>query len=1584
MDTVKSGSGYLRRAVRWHWVALLALVAGLLPLAALSDTAGATNPPPTITSLSPDNSLSVGGAVVTITGTDFVSPTVTIGGANAPIDSSSLTQIVVTAPPGASGVTSLMVSASGQSASTPFQYDVDIPAVWNGVPDTSCGQWFTSNPPAGTVAAQASVSGAGGGGGGITENSAGHPAGGAGGLVTANLTGEALENEVSAELGCGGGAGVQTLNFISDNGGSGGSGYGSGADGGSTLLTNGGSGGGGGGASALCLGNGTCTKPLLVAGGGGGSGGESDCGSNDGTAGSGGSGTSGSPAVGADFEVASGSGGHHGDSGFGGDGGTANGGGTGGQQGAEMSNPGETGSDTPADSDGGIGGSATSAESTTVSGGGGAGGGYTGGGGGGADSCTDVPDPGSGVGIGTGGNASGGGGAGASAAFVADVSGTSFGTGDAAGGKSNEGRNASSTVTCPEDNNSSLTTGCPGYIDLVYGIPPAPTVTSVSPNSGPTAGGTQVAITGTNLLGATVQFDNIAATNVVVLSSTSVTATSPAGGPGTIDVSVTTPSGPSAPSSADQFTYRAVPTVEGVAPDIGAADGGTNVTITGSSFAGATNVLFGATAAPQFTLNPDGTISAVSPAGTGTADVTVVTAGGTSPLSSADQFTYVPVPTVTSLSPTVGSTEGFTVVTITGTGFSHTTGVFFGSQPSVVTTIISDVSMTALAPQAVVGTVDVTVQNPIGTSAITPADQFTYLVRPAVSSISPTTGPAAGGTPVDIVGSGFTGETGVQFGSVPATNVQFVSSGDITATSPAGAGNSVVDVTVTTPGGTSPANPADEFTYGSATAPPVVDSIAPTSGVAAGGTSVTINGSGFLNHNAVYFNGVLASNVTLGTDSQITATAPPGVGTVDVQVETPNGLSAQNSGDLFTYTPLPVVTSVSPAAGPTIGGVLVSISGTGLTGATSVAFGGTSVTPTVLSDSEITAFAPPESAGAVDVTVTTPGGVSATSPADDFTYLGVPTVTGLEPAAGPATGGQTVGIFGAELQDVSVVRFGSAAATDVTMVNPGFLTAVAPAGSGLVDVTVTTPGGTSVSSPADQFSYVPAPVVASLSPSFGPGSGGGLVTVTGSGFSRATNVSFGATSAVFAVGSDTQLTAVAPPGSGSEDVTVTTAGGSSATGPADVYAYSPEPTVTGVSPNSGLAAGGGQVVITGSGFTGLTWVSFNGAIATNVTAISPTTLSATVPPGSGTKNVSVFTAGGFSAPNNAARFTYFGIPAVHFVSPASGTAAGGTAVTITGTGLSGATSVSFGGVPASTFTVNSDTSITAVTPPGAGSVAVTVAAPGGVSPASTWGRFTYTADDNGYWEVAADGGVFAFGNARFEGSMGGQHLNAPIVGVAPTSDGSGYWEVASDGGIFAFGDAQFFGSEGGMPLNKPIVGLASAPDGKGYWEVASDGGVFSFGDAQFFGSEGGRPLNSPIVGVAPTPSGNGYWEVASDGGVFSFGDARFAGSMGGQHLNAPIVSVAPTSDGNGYWEVASDGGIFSFGDARFEGSMGGQHLNKPIVSVAPTLDGRGYWEVASDGGVFAFGDAVFEGSMGGQQLNAPIVGVGIMRGSTPI
>lgn len=177
----------------------------------------------------------------------------------------------------------------------------------------------------------------------------------------------------------------------------------------------------------------------------------------------------------------------------------------------------------------------------------------------------------------------------------------------------------------------------------------------------------------------------------------------------------------------------------------------------------------------------------------------------------------------------------------------------------------------------------------------------------------------------------------------------------------------------------------------------------------------------------------------------------------------------------------------------------------------------------------------------------------------------------------------------------------------------------------------------------------------------------------------------------------------------------------------------------------------------------------------------------------------------------------------------------------------------------------------------------------------------------GAWIASADGGIYAYGDAAFYGSMGAAHLNQPIVGIAATPTGRGYWLVARDGGIFSFGDARFYGSTGNIRLNKPITGMTSSPTGRGYWFVATDGGLFGFGDARFFGSTGGAPPAFPIVGMASTPDGRGYWLVTLVGQVYGFGDAAYKGNspLPLRALTAGIVTTP-----GGYRVVDAAGNVF--------------------------------------------------------------------------
>jgi hypothetical protein len=178
----------------------------------------------------------------------------------------------------------------------------------------------------------------------------------------------------------------------------------------------------------------------------------------------------------------------------------------------------------------------------------------------------------------------------------------------------------------------------------------------------------------------------------------------------------------------------------------------------------------------------------------------------------------------------------------------------------------------------------------------------------AVESLDPNTGPVAGGTNVTVTGSGFTGANVVSFGQVRAPDLTFVNDTQLTVTSPPATTPGAVDVTVTTLAGTSPTSPTDQFTYDGAAAPPTVTGINPNTGPMAGGTNVTVTGTGFTGATAVNFGPVAVPNPTVTSDTQLTVASPQAAapGPVDVTVTTPAGASAASPADQFTYEIPPV------------------------------------------------------------------------------------------------------------------------------------------------------------------------------------------------------------------------------------------------------------------------------------------------------------------------------------------------------------------------------------------------------------------------------------------------------------------------------------------------------------------------------------------------------------------------------------------------------------------------------------------------------------------------------------------------------
>ncbi|KAJ5222534.1 uncharacterized protein N7469_008774 [Penicillium citrinum] len=539
-----------------------------------------------------------------------------------------------------------------------------------------------------------------------------------------------------------------------------------------------------------------------------------------------------------------------------------------------------------------------------------------------------------------------------------------------------------------------------------------------------------------------------------------------------------------------------LPIISQVIPSSGPIAGGTSVTIVGTNFSNPTSVTFGGTNG-TITASTSTTISVISPAHVaGSAQVVVTTGAGSS--TQPATFTYVTatLPSITTLTPATGSVSGVNVVYIDGSGLSFTSNVSFGSTNASSFAVLSDTKIAAVAPAGPAGASTVSVTNSVGTSGTLPYT-YTTLNPPTTTSVTPSTGPAAGGNSVSITGSGFTYAT-----SAP----------------PAG-GN--VSVLVTGPGGASPSGP--NYTY-AAPLLPSITGLTPSSGPLAGGGTITLQGVNLTGTTVILFGAIPALFFTVLSPTTINVTVPPGVtaGPVPVTVTTPTGTSP---GFPYTYLAPPLPTSIFPTAGVIAGGTSVAITGTGLTGTTSVLFGSTPSQGaiTVTGDTLVTVSAPAHPVGTVPVTITTPGGSNSSL---SYTFQSPAVITSISPALGPLAGGTVVTINGAGLFTTNAVLFGSVPAPSVTVISDSLVTAVAPAeAAGAISVKVST--AASVSNGA-LYQYIPPPTLTSIAPTNGSIIGGGNATLTGTGFLTATNVFFGLLPTTFTILNDNTITANIP------------------------------------------------------------------------------------------------------------------------------------------------------------------------------------------------------------------------------------------------------------------------------------------------------------------------------------------------------------------------------------------------------------------------------------------------------------------------
>lgn len=686
-------------------------------------------------------------------------------------------------------------------------------------------------------------------------------------------------------------------------------------------------------------------------------------------------------------------------------------------------------------------------------------------------------------------------------------------------------------------------------------------VSDMTPTSGFAGGGTKVEITGANFATcgvSRVSFGDADGTDFGRTDETTITVVTPAGA----GVVVPALHYGSESAVAPSFTYVPVPVLDRMLPPRGPSAGGTKVIIWGTDLEVAdatTEVMFGDVAVEPDVVS-DTQLIVQSPAhDPGTVDVVVLMtlASGETATSASAPFTFVPPPSVTGIDDASGSAAGGDVVEISGTDFQRGARVLMGksdgsvspepgasrfgsNRAALVVEFVDDTTLLAITPAGTPGDASVVVINPDGQfGALT--DGYTYSgAFPTLTSVTPGSGPSLGGTEITIVGTGFVAGATVELGSGDdrsrARSVS-VTPTQIVATTPSHPPATGVAVTVTNPDGGS-SSMASAFRY-EASAAPTITSIDPITGGSLGGATLTILGTGFASGAVVRFGDVAIDGVEVAAavlDSgriNVTTPAHP-AGAVEVRLVNPDGQFSTATTFTFTAAPSPTIISVTPAAGPTAGGTLVTVAGTGFAAGAEVTVGGVSVTsefdaqqgflPIVRDATTIVGITPAGQAGATDVTVRNPDGATAAT-AGGFTFAGPPPaeIASIAPSSGSSLGGLVVDLTGTDFAEGSIVTFGNAdcseaqdiacnvraPADSTTRLGATSIRTTTPTGLyGFVDVTVIGPDGTTTTLPYG-FEFVDAspPGIDAVVPEVA--ATGDPITISGDGYAPAAQAYIG-------------------------------------------------------------------------------------------------------------------------------------------------------------------------------------------------------------------------------------------------------------------------------------------------------------------------------------------------------------------------------------------------------------------------------------------------------------------------------------------
>lgn len=865
---------------------------------------------------------------------------------------------------------------------------------------------------------------------------------------------------------------------------------------------------------------------------------------------------------------------------------------------------------------------------------------------------------------------------------------------------------------------------------------------------------------------------------------------------------------------------------------------------------------------------------------------------------------------------------------------------------------------------------------------------------PVVSSLSPASGSAAGGTTVTISGSGFPSGTSsslqVEFGTSPATVVSATPTSlvVVTPSAPAVSGAPSFTAPTTVAVTVSDRNGPEELTsfpskaaqYGyvqsgpTTTGAPTVAAVDPDGSAPGGGRVITIYGAGFTSGGgvtSVTFGGVPAAGFQVLGDDRLAVTVP---------AETAATACATGTG--FT-----------PASDCQVEVVVTTAAGSSPTATIRPSFeGATSM------NSDGSYVAPPETEISEALT--------------EFDYAPPPVITAISPNPAAASGQSPVTIIGRNLVWLAVpsVEFGPTANENsligsILYESPSkivVLPPASPAGATPGPAPQPLPGGVTVngiggSSNTKSFGYAGIPIVRSISAHGGPALGGTPLTITGKGLSDVKGVaivspipplsSAGVLSTVYVIHhvSDNEITLRMPAflESGIVLVLPCSLSGCAAPDPqTELFAYYDvgHPTLLAPSVTTGPASGGTRLLLSGYNIDSSVAVRFGPNPATIVPLPAadgggplgdPYLLAVDSAPGApgSTVPITVITPTGIST---AGSFHYtVSAPAPPFapsVTPTPG-----------GTVLSWKAPLSDGGSPVTAIDV------VAVPQHSGPAVGVRLAASAssyrfvglhaataydfsltasnathGTGPAASLDGVPIPYEDNGYRVATAAGVVAGVGSLAAVGGVEGQS-SSPVVGIAATGDAHGYWVAQADGTVTAFGDAP------ALPYahpSSPVTAIAPTGDGKGYWLLESNGTVLGFGDAHVAGPAHRLRASATAVAIVPQPGGLGYLVLDSAGTVYAYNLTRPGVAVIALPLPAGTSAVGGAITTSGFVALVSNGAVVTVAAAP------GHRVSAVLPAadgtpeaIVATPDGKGYWVLASSGAVVGRGDAYDAGGV---------------------